>query len=103
LETQILHSQSDHVISNITCASKKIILTTPLFLDTVLKKIPVKSFFSGDLVLDPGHIQNIPSSLIQVVLEAITSLGSNVKVKKAAKQHGRYNLLQELECCGIIE
>ena len=34
---------------------------------------------------------------LTVVLEAINSLGSNVKVKKAAKQHGRYNLLQELE------
>ena len=62
-----------------------------------IKKVAVKSFFSGDLGLDPGHIQNIPSLLIQLVLEAINSLGSNVKVKKAAKQHGRYNLLQELE------
>jgi len=62
-----------------------------------IKKVAVKSFFSGDLGLDPGHIQNIPSLLIQLVLEAINSLGSNVKVKKAAKQHGHYNLLQELE------
>lgn len=62
-----------------------------------IKKVAVKSFFSGDLGLDPGNIQNIPSSLIQLVLEAINSLGSNVKVKKPAKQHGHYNLLQELE------